>query len=255
MLPQIQRQPVIRGLGPHDLVNALAQIRHRRCLQPRPTVLLETKVHVGAQEGELLDHPRDLGQLGAGALEVLGTRRRVEEEIAYQQTRATWARGYSHVRLSTAVDHHSRAGPDARACKQLDARHRRDARQSLAAKAQRGDAVEIIDLRDLARGMLHEGHRGVARRHPVAVVNHFDQTAPAILQTYGDPERARIERVLHQLLDDGRRPFDHLAGGDAIDNATIQQAYRAAHTVDPIWRRGFAFSTPAGLRILPSLRS
>ena len=30
--------------------------------------------------------------------------------------------------------------------------------------------------------------------------------------------RARVERVLDQLLDDGRRPLDDLAGGDPVDD-------------------------------------
>ena len=29
--------------------------------------------------------------------------------------------------------------------------------------------------------------------------------------------RARVEGVFHQLLDHGRRPLDHLAGGDLTD--------------------------------------
>ena len=33
-----------------------------------------------------------------------------------------------------------------------------------------------------------------------------------------DAVRAGIERVLDQLLDHARRPLDHLAGGDAVDD-------------------------------------
>ena len=33
-----------------------------------------------------------------------------------------------------------------------------------------------------------------------------------------DAARAGVERVLDQLLDDARRPLDHLAGGDAVDD-------------------------------------
>ena len=36
--------------------------------------------------------------------------------------------------------------------------------------------------------------------------------------------RAGVERVLDQFLDDARRPLDHLAGGDAVDDAFGQLA-------------------------------
>ena len=36
--------------------------------------------------------------------------------------------------------------------------------------------------------------------------------------------RAGVERVLDQLLDDARRPLDHLAGGDAVDGGFGQLA-------------------------------
>ena len=39
-----------------------------------------------------------------------------------------------------------------------------------------------------------------------------------------DARRAGVKRVLDQLLDGGRRPLDHLAGGDAIDEKGIETA-------------------------------
>ena len=36
--------------------------------------------------------------------------------------------------------------------------------------------------------------------------------------------RAGVERVLDEFLDDRRRPLDHLAGGDAVDQDGIEAA-------------------------------
>ena len=40
---------------------------------------------------------------------------------------------------------------------------------------------------------------------------------PAPLDLHVDAGRPRVERVLDELLDDRRRPLDHLARGDLVD--------------------------------------
>ena len=104
-----------------------------------------------------------------------------------------------------------------RARDQREPRHRSDARQRLAAKPQRGDAFQIIQRGDLAGGVPRQRQRDLLRVDADAVVAHADQAAAAALQLHLDARGAGVERVLHQLLDHGRRPLDHLAGGDLID--------------------------------------
>ena len=66
----------------------------------------------------------------------------------------------------------------------------------------------------------------IRRRHADAVIGDPDQAAAAAIHHHLDAACAGIERVLDQLLDDGGRPLDHLAGGDAVDHDGRQQADR-----------------------------
>ena len=99
---------------------------------------------------------------------------------------------------------------------QREVRDRRDARQRLAAKAERPDRAEIVGARDLARGVALDRQPRVLGLHPLAVVFDADQLLAAELDGDGDAPRAGVERVLDQLLDDGRRTLDDFAGGDLV---------------------------------------
>ncbi len=57
----------------------------------------------------------------------------------------------------------------------------------------------------------------IGARHAGAVIGDADQPPPAAIGQNVDAARAGIERVLDQFLHHARRPFDHLAGGDAVD--------------------------------------
>jgi hypothetical protein len=56
----------------------------------------------------------------------------------------------------------------------------------------------------------------------MAVVVHRQRHQAALLQRDGDLARAGVQRVLDQLLDDGGRPLDDLARGDAVDGRAVQ---------------------------------
>ena len=64
----------------------------------------------------------------------------------------------------------------------------------------------------------------IGARHALAVVGDADQPAAAAVGEHVDAARAGIERVLDQFLDHARRPLDHLAGGDAVDDGLGQLA-------------------------------
>ena len=79
---------------------------------------------------------------------------------------------------------------------------------------------------NLAGGVAGHGQRQLVGRDAAAVVDDADQLAAALLHRHVDPRRAGVERVLDQLLDDARRPLDHLARGDLVDDARRELADR-----------------------------
>ena len=67
--------------------------------------------------------------------------------------------------------------------------------------------------------MAFDREREIGPAHALAVVGDADQAAAAAVGEHVDAARAGVERVLDQFLDHARRPLDHLAGGDAVDDA------------------------------------
>ena len=63
-------------------------------------------------------------------------------------------------------------------------------------------------------------------------VERFDA---AFLQIDVDAPRTGVQRVLHQLLDHGSRPFDDFAGGDLVDEGVGKLADR--HVLATLARR------------------
>ena len=74
--------------------------------------------------------------------------------------------------------------------------------------------------------MALDAEREVVGVHAGAVVADADQRPPARFDRRFDATRAGVERVLDQLLDRRRRPLDHLAGGDAVDEQRFETANR-----------------------------
>jgi hypothetical protein len=97
-----------------------------------------------------------------------------------------------------------------------------DRRQGLAPEAERADVMQVIGLDELARRVGLERQEQVVGEHPLAVVGHPDQVLPAALDGDLDPPGLRVDRILHQLLHDRRRPLDHLARGDLVHDRRRQ---------------------------------
>ena len=88
--------------------------------------------------------------------------------------------------------------------------------------------------------------------HAGAIVAHADECLATVLELDAHDLRARVEGVFHELLDDGRRPFDHLARRDLIGDGVGEQLNARAppreHTHNP------AISPPSTQPWIPSLR-
>ena len=74
--------------------------------------------------------------------------------------------------------------------------------------------------------MALDGEREILARHAAAVVTDIDEPAPAAVAQDIDPRRAGVERVLDELLDHAGGSLDHLARGDAVDDAFGELADR-----------------------------
>ena len=112
-------------------------------------------------------------------------------------------------------------------------RDRADRGQRLAAKAERADVEQIV-VGELRGGVPLDGKREFVRRHAAAVVVDAQQRQAAGDGDHVDLRGAGVDGVLDQFLDDGRRPLDHLAGGDAIDGLRRELADRHAAIYAPI---------------------
>src|SRR5262249_61391497 len=100
-----------------------------------------------------------------------------------------------------------------------------DRRQRLPAKAERGDAKQIFLAADLTGCMGFECDENVFTRHALAIVRDRDPAASPLIELDDDPPGAGVERVLDQLLHDGRRPFDDLAGCDLPSDRIRKHLY------------------------------
>ncbi len=158
-------------------------------------------------------------------LHELAPGRRVVEEVVDHHGGAAVARSGFAALDGAAVELDEAADVVAvGAAGQAAAAHRGDGGQRLAAEAEARHLHDVGDRGDLARRVAFEGQRQLAERDAVAVV--LDDQAGEAAVAHGDRDAARagVQRVLAEFLDDGRRPFDHLAGGDAVDGGVVEHA-------------------------------
>ena len=66
--------------------------------------------------------------------------------------------------------------------------------------------------------MAIDREREIGCGHAAAVVGDADPPPAAAIGEDVDPAGAGVDRVLDQFLDHARGTFDHLAGGDAVDD-------------------------------------
>ena len=130
---------------------------------------------------------------------------------------------------SSACARHAR--PDRR-CRlaRNDLRVARPQRSRPSLRRESRASRSIRDRRPLRACWSHGGvpQRQVARGDAGAVVDNLDQVEAAAFDVDRDAGRARIDGVLDELLDDRRRAFDDLAGGDLTDRHASSSRMRHA---------------------------
>ncbi len=173
--------------------------------------------------GEAVDRVLRMHQLGARRLHELEPRRGGEEQVAHLDAGALGMGGRLRRAFASGVDRDApgRFGA-ARPRGDGETAHRADRGQCLAAEAERADMGEIV-VGQLRGGVAFDRQGDFVGAHADAVVRDRDEAQAAVAQLDVDARGARVDGVLDQFLDAGRRPFDHLAGGDAVDQALGQQ--------------------------------
>ncbi len=155
--------------------------------------------------------------LGPARLEEFEPRRRRVEKIADLDPRTAVQRSGTHRLLSPTVDRDRKRvrralGPAGN----RETRDRADRRQRLAAEPEGPDVDEIV-VGQLRGRMPLDRELELAGRHAPTVVGNRDQHAPGVFKRHVVMAGAGIDRVLDVFLHGGRRPLDHLARRDAVD--------------------------------------
>ncbi len=112
-----------------------------------------------------------------------------------------------------------------RARLQQQARYRRDRRQRFPAKPERCNREQIVGRAQFRRSVPLERQQRIVLRHAAAVIDHANHPLAAGFHLNANRLRTRVERVLEQFLDHGRRPLDYLARGDLVRNVLRKYAY------------------------------
>jgi hypothetical protein len=218
----------------------------RRIVRQRAARRQQPESDVEAAQRKPLDEPLDLRELGALGTQELAPRRHVEEQVAHLDRGARRVRmgsrtGDLAVHRADGVRNRGRRRPR----HHPHARHGRDAGQRLAAKPERAHGLEVADAADLAGGVACQREYEFVLGDPRAVVPDAAQAGSPVLDLDLHRTRAGVEAVLEELLDDGRRPFDHLAGGDLVDQLFGKDPDGHRQCVPRVGRRGYT-TTHAG---------
>ena len=168
----------------------------------------------------------DVTFLGGEGAEELAAGRDVAEEVAHLDAGAGRRAAVRDLGERAGVDYETGAGFVVRAARdEGEARDGGDGGDCLAAEAEGVDALDVVDVADLGCGLSLKGEEGVLPRHAAAVVAHRDEVASAGDHDDVDARCAGVDRVLHQLLEDGCGAFDDLSGGDLVCHVERQEAY------------------------------
>ena len=96
----------------------------------------------------------------------------------------------------------------------LDISDSRDTCESFAPVAKCYYVGQILDLGDLARGVIHQSQRQIVKRNARAVVLNDDFQSSAVIEPHAYSPRVRVKGIFNQLFNDGGRTLYDLASRD-----------------------------------------
>src|SRR6185312_2062266 len=99
---------------------------------------------------------------------------------------------------------------------QRHARHRRNGRQSLAAKAKSIDIEQVFRVLDFGSCVALKGEQRVITHHATAIVDYLKKLLAAAFDLNPNPSGAGVNGVFQQLFQNRCRTLHHLSGGDFV---------------------------------------
>ena len=164
-------------------------------------VVLQRERHIRPRQRDALEGLFAPGELGALALQELAPCRGVEIQLAHLDAGAVRVRGRHGIALRAVHRFHLPGMRGLRrAAGQRELRHGGHAGQRLTAEAHAGDALQVIERRNLAGGMAHQRQWQLLRRDAATVVAYHQSLDAAAFQLHGNLGRARVQAVFQQLF-------------------------------------------------------
>src|SRR5215469_4192665 len=161
----------------------------------------------------------DVCKLRRLGLKEFTARGNVEEQVTHRDRSADWESSFFDREDFSSCDLDDRTGSVfSGVCLEKQAAHRCDGRQCFAAKSKGCDIEQVVGIADFRRGVTLEGEHSVVVQHAPTIIDDLDKLASTGLDVDADSARARIERVLQQLLHNGCGTLHHLAGGNLVGN-------------------------------------
>ena len=187
-------------------------------------IVLHGEADVGMRQRDAAERFFAVAVLGGIGAQEFASRRRVEIELLHCDRGTARERGWLRGADFAAIDFDAPCVRlVARPRRQGKPRHRGDAGERFAAKSERGDRLEIDRAGDLGGGMACHREIQIVAFDAIAIVGNAYELDAAACEIDIDLAGPCVDGVLQQLLQRGRRPFDHLAGGNLVDQLIRQR--------------------------------
>ena len=217
LLPHLHQVLAIRRRAGRTARGSVLTGGHSSTVRPRAR---QREPDLRVRQRQLRHHPRDLRRLGRVRLQELPARRQVVEEV--RRPRRIVPSGAPTSRTDDDACRRSPGSPSRSAAprgrvRSDELRHRRDARQRLAAEPVGHDGGQVVGP---SRSCSSRAGRAPAAASSGSMPSPSSSTRISFLppSSHGDrhARRAGVDGVLDQFLDDRRRALDDLAGGDLV---------------------------------------
>ena len=185
----------------------------------------EREAHVRVGEGVDGEGGADVSFLGDERAQELAPGGDVAEEVAHLDACAGRRAAGLHLGKRAGVDDDARPFLRVGAARgEGEAGDGGDGGDRLAAEAERGDALDVVHVADLRRGVALEGEQGVLAVHAAAVVAHGDERASAGGDVDIDARGTGVEGVFEKFFQDGRGALHDLACGDFVGDVVREES-------------------------------